>query len=204
MLTPHPRSRRVLGTLLGAVALAALAGAAYLAVPRPPAFHGTTYDQVTAAPGFALTGPAGGRVTLDDFRGTPVLLFFGYTHCPDVCPLTLAKLARVTRSLGSRGEEVRIVLVTTDPERDTPEVLSGYVRRFTPRAVGLTGDSTALRRAFRGYGVYTLPDAHGGHGEMVHSSAVYGIDREGRLQVVMDAGTREEELRDDVRALLSL
>lgn len=200
----RPRSRRVLGTTVATAALLALAGAAYLAVPRRPVFHGTTYDEATAAPGFTLVDHTGRRATLADFRGKPVLLFFGYTHCPDVCPLTMGKLARITSSLGSRAEDLRILLVTTDPERDTPAALAAYVRRFTPQAVGLTGDSTALRQAFKGYGVYTLPDEHGGHGTMTHSQAVYGIDREGRLQVVMDPGTREEELRDDVRALLSL
>ena len=200
---PSPPGR-TLGILLGAAALLALAGAGYLARTRPPEFHGTTYDAVAPAPGFALVDHTGKPATLADFRGKPVLLFFGYTHCPDVCPLTLAKLARITNSLGDEAEELRILLVTTDPRRDTPAALAEYVRRFTPQAVGLTGDSVALQRALRGYGVYTLPDEQGGHGGMTHSQAIYGIDREGRLQVVMDPGSREEELRDDVSTLLSL
>lgn len=192
---------RALSALIVAVALGLLAGAAYMAAFRgPPTFHGTTYDQVAPAAPFALTDHTGRGVTLDDYRGQVVLLFFGFTHCPDVCPLTLSKLARVTDSLGRRAEDVRILLVTVDPERDTPAVLGDYVRRFTPRAAGLTGDSVSLERAYRGYGAYTMEGHHG----MTHSSVVYGIDREGNLQVVIPPEATDEAVRDDVRALLSL
>ena len=209
-----PTRRRVLPAL-AAAALLGVAGAGYLATSRGPAFHGTTYDDVTPAAEFTLVDHAGRPAALRDFRGRVVLLFFGFTHCPDVCPLTLSKLARVTESLGTRPEELSILLVTLDPERDTPAALGGYVRRFTPLAVGLTGDSASLARAYRGYGVYTVPGTtHGGHagkhapaaaaGAMTHSTAVYGIDREGRLQVVMSPGASEDDLRDAVRTLLSL
>ncbi len=210
-----PTRRRILPAL-AAAALLGLAGAVWLAASRGPAFHGTTYDDVTPAPDLSLVDHTGRPAALRDFRGRAVLLFFGFTHCPDVCPLTLAKLARVTESLGTRPEELRILLVTVDPERDTPAALGEYVRRFTPLAVGLTGDSASLARAYRGYGVYTVPGTThgGGHagkhapaapaGAMTHSTAVYGIDREGRLQVVMSPGASEDDLRDDVRTLLSL
>ncbi|HEX2094309.1 MAG TPA: SCO family protein [Longimicrobiaceae bacterium] len=203
---------RGIGILLALAALPVLGAAGYFALAAKPAFHGTTYEEVTPAPGFTLVDHTGRKVALSDFRGEAVLLFFGFTHCPDVCPLTLGKLARVTESLGRRGEEVRILLVTVDPERDTPAALAEYVRRFTPRALGLTGDRTALEQAYRGYGVYTLPGS--GHGQphaggnhhpngMTHSTAVYGIDRQGRLQVVIPPGAPEEQIRDDVRTLLS-
>jgi protein SCO1/2 len=184
--------------LLGALGLG---GAGYLLASRPPTFHGTTYDEVTPAPPFSLVDHTGRRVTLDDYRGKAVLLFFGFTHCPDVCPLTLAKLARVTEGLGRRADDVQILLATVDPARDTPAVLGGYVKRFTPRAAGLTGDSASLARAYKGYGVYSM---RGGHHGMTHSSVVYGIDRRGRLVVVIPPEAADEAVRDDVRALLSL
>lgn len=196
------RARSLLpGLLLAGVLLLALAALWSLAPARPPEFHGTTYATVEPAASFSLVEHTGRRVTLDEYRGEVVLLFFGFTHCPDVCPLTLSKLARVTESLGKEGEEVRILLVTVDPERDTPAALGEYVARFSPRAVGLTGDSAALAEAYRGYGAYTMP---GGHHGMTHSSVVYGIDRAGMLQVVIGAEAAEEAVRSDVRALLAL
>jgi protein SCO1/2 len=198
----RPRARFVLLGLSMLLTTLLLAVAAWrLGAAGRPAFHGTTYEELEPAPPLSLVDHTGRRVTLDDYRSEVVLLFFGYTHCPDVCPLTLAKLARVTESLGRKAREVRILLVTMDPARDTPQALAGYVRRFTPRAVGLTGDPKALEAAYRGYGAYTLP---GGHHGMTHSSVVYGIDRAGRLRVVIPPEATEERVRDDVRTLLSL
>ncbi|HEV2148574.1 MAG TPA: SCO family protein [Longimicrobiaceae bacterium] len=204
--------RRALALFLLVGALG-LGGAGFLLAKRPPTFHGTTYTEVTPAPPFALTDHTGRRVTLDDYRGKVVLLFYGFTHCPDVCPTTLAKLARVAEGLGRRADDVQILLVTVDPERDTPAALGEYVRRFGPRAAGLTGDSAALAEAYRGYGVYTLEggphaaghgSASGGHRSMTHSSVVYGIDRRGRLVVVIPPEADDRAVRDDVRALLRL
>lgn len=192
--------RGLLAVFLVAAALG-LGGAGYLLANRPPTFHGTTYDEVTPAAPFTLTDHTGRRVTLDDYRGKVVLLFFGFTHCPDVCPLTLSKLARVLDGLGRRAEDVQVLLVTVDPARDTPAALGEYVERFTPRAAGLTGDSASLARAYEGYGVYSMA---GGHHGMTHSSVVYGIDRRGRLVVVIPPEATDEAVRDDVRALLSL
>jgi protein SCO1/2 len=187
--------------------------------PGSAAFHGTTYEELELAPDFALVDHDGRPVTLESYRGRPVLLFFGYTHCPDVCPLTLTRLQRSVRALGSRGEDIRILLVTNDPRRDTPPVLREYVSRFGPQAVGLTGDSAAIARAMAGYGAYTAPPnasaaapadphAHGSHAArpamLAHSSVVYGIDREGRLQVVFSEGAKQEWVDDDVRRLARL
>ncbi|HEX8272838.1 MAG TPA: SCO family protein [Longimicrobiaceae bacterium] len=194
-------SRRALLALFLLAGALGLGGAGYLLANRPPVFHGTTYDEVTPAPPFALVDQTGRRVTLDDYRGKAVLLFFGFTHCPDVCPLTLGKLARVTEGLGRRADDVQVLLVTVDPARDTPAVLGEYVKRFTPRAAGLTGDSASLAQAYKGYGVYSM---EGGHHGMTHSSVVYGIDRRGRLVVVIPPEATDEAVRDDVRALLSL
>lgn len=195
------RSGRIVLALFLLAATLGLGGAGYLLAGRPPTFHGTTYDEVTPAPPFALVDHTGRRVTLDDYRGKVVLLFFGFTHCPDVCPLTLSKLARVTDGLGRRADDVQVLLATVDPARDTPAVLAEYVKRFTPRAAGLTGDSASLARAYKGYGVYSM---QGGHHGMTHSSVVYGIDRRGRLVVVIPPEAGDEAVRDDVRALLSL
>jgi protein SCO1 len=170
------------------------------------AFHGTPYPEAEPAPDFALTDHHGNPVRLADFREETVLLFFGFTHCPDVCPLTLMRLGEVLEGLGRRAERARILLVTVDPERDTPEVLDAYVRRFGPRVTGLTGDPATLEAMRRAYGVYA--QMHPGHGDgepmVMHTDAVFGIDRSGQLRVLLHADGPEEELRADIRTLLAL
>ncbi len=194
--------------------------AAWLAASAPPAFHGTTYDPVAPAPDFRLTDPSGRAVTLADYRGRPVLVFFGYTRCTDFCPLTLDRLSRAVRDLGPRAGGARIVLVTVDPANDTPPALARYVARFGGRVEGLTGDSAALAAAWRAYSVHVAPGAspaamaHGGHHaspptaapapEVAHSGVVYGIDRRGDLRVVIPDGATAEETKDDVRSLARL
>ncbi len=200
-----------------AVAAAALVAVAALwtAMPRPAAVHGTTYEPVAPAPEFRLTDHDGRSVSLAELRGRPVLLFFGYTPCPDVCPLTLQRLARAVKALGGDADDVRVLLVTVDPARDTPAVLKAYAARFGPFVTGLTGAPEELERARRGYGAYVAERAgageHAGHGaprtslaEMVHSSVVYGIDREGNLRVVISDPATGDEVRDDVRTLARL
>jgi protein SCO1/2 len=215
---PAPSPRLALWTCV-VLMVAVVIAAAVAAAPRPaPRFHGTTYTEVLPAAEFALTDHDGRTVTLRSYRGAPVLLFFGYTHCPDVCPLTLDKLTRALRAAGA--EDVRVLLVTLDPARDTPAALKAYASRFGPAVVGLTGDSTGLAGARRGYGAYTAEvraqpatHAHGAHApqpqvaaamKTVHSGAVYGIDRRGNLQVVISETATAQEVVDDVRTLVRL
>jgi protein SCO1 len=169
-----------------------------------PAFHGTPYPEPEPAPNFTLLAHPEGEVSLSDFRGRAVLLFFGFTRCPDVCPMTLQRLRSVTEGLGRRGENVHILLVTVDPERDSPEALDEYVRQFGPNVTGLTGDPDELEALRRTYGVYAAMQAH--HPErdpmIMHTDAVFGIDRQGRLRVLLDASGSEDELRADIRTLL--
>jgi protein SCO1/2 len=216
-----PAPRLALWTCV-AVMVALVIAAAFAAAPRPaPRFHGTTYTEVLPAAEFALTDHDGRPVSLRSYRGAPVLLFFGYTHCPDVCPLTLDKLTRALRTAGGSAKDVRILLVTLDPARDTPAALKAYASRFGPAVVGLTGDSAGLAKARQGYGAYitrapTQPaaHAHGAHAsppapvaaaqKMVHPGAVYGIDRHGNLQVVISDAATPEQVVDDVRMLARL
>ncbi|HEU0301851.1 MAG TPA: SCO family protein [Longimicrobium sp.] len=200
--------------------MAALVVAAGVAIaPRPvPRFHGTTYTEVAPAAEFALVDHDGRPVSLRSYRGAPVLLFFGYTHCPDVCPLTLDRLTRALRAAGGGARDVRILLVTLDPARDTPAALKAYASRFGPAVTGLTGDSVSLATAWAGYGAYATTvaartaHAHGAHRadesapapaatKTVHSSVVYGIDRSGNLQVVISDTATPEQIADDVRTL---
>ena len=204
-LVRSPRRRALL--LVSATLLLLGAGAAAWQVveARPVRFHGTAPDDALAAADFALTDHRGQPVTLESYRGHPVLLFFGYTRCPDVCPLTLARLARATEGMGEGPNGLRIVMVTVDPEHDTPERLAEYAARFGPHVQGLTGSPEALERVRTAYGVHVAPAGHAGHGggqgALGHTPVVFGIDRAGRLRVLTDAEVSEEQLRDDARAL---
>jgi protein SCO1/2 len=171
---------------------------------RPPSFHGTPYDPPTPAPAVSLVGVDGRRVSLADFHGRPVFLYFGYTHCPDVCPLTLARVLASLRAAGDDGKSARVLFITVDPARDTPAALAEYARRQGPQVTPLTGDSAALAQVQAAYGAYVMPTTPGAHGDMSHSSAVYGIDRKGRLRVLISEMRTTEEIRDDVRTLVRL
>ncbi len=215
-----PTMKRALPILLVTVCLLG-AGGALLGVARGGGleggtdFHGTAWEPPEAAAEFRLVDHRRRPASMRDYRGEAVLLFFGYTRCPDVCPLTLARLQRVLEGMGDDAKEVRVLLVTVDPEHDSPEVLARYVARFGPRVVGLTGDTVELARVRKRYYVYAepapppLPGAadHGDHsalpsGDLNHTPQVFGIDRAGRIRVLLPMERSPQEIADDVRTLL--
>ena len=135
---------------------------------------------------FDLTAEDGRRVTADDYRGKVVVLFFGYSHCPDVCPTTLAKLAGAT-ARSSRPEDVRVLFVSVDPARDTPQVLRAYTDAFGAEIIGLSGTRDALNRLTKRYRVtygYGEPDASGDY-PVSHSSAVFVFDEQGEARLLV-------------------
>jgi protein SCO1 len=153
------------------VVVTGLTAAYALRRASPPSFHGTYLGPDMPAPDFTLDS-ADGRVSLSDFRGQAVLMFFGYTQCPDVCPFTMAKLRLALETLGDRSDRVQVLLITVDPDLDTPDRLRDYVRAFNPSFLGLTGSRPALEEITRAYGVYAgeappapAPDrpTHDGH-----------------------------------------
>jgi protein SCO1 len=176
--------------LLASLALVAMTTAtlAALALSRavPPSFHGTDLGPGIPAHEFTLLDTRGEHASLSDFRGRAVLMFFGYTHCPDVCPLTLGKLRLALEQVGDRARDVQVVLVTVDPEMDTPERMRQYLANFDAGFVGLTGTREQLETVTKAYGVYAGDpppaatdhaghgphadtDAHAGHGEDPHA-----------------------------------
>jgi protein SCO1/2 len=140
----------------------------------------------------------GQKVTAADYRGKIVLLYFGYTDCPDECPTTLANVARVLGRLGTEARRVRMLFVTVDPERDTAAVLAAYVRNFAPQIEGLRGTPDALAILARRYRVvYSVTPASAGHAYTVtHSAGTYVFDRSGRARLIV--GTLEEPRPDIV------
>ena len=150
-----------------------------------------------AAPDFTLTDQDGRPYTLSAHRGHAIALFFGYAHCPDVCPTTLSALARAKRKLGPGGEAFDVVLVTVDPARDNPATLKRYVRLFDPTFVGLTGSEAQLDPVYAAYHVYHQVDAGKGSANgyiVAHSSAVQFISPDGRLRGTGDWSDSPDEL----------
>ena len=152
----------------------------------------------------ALTDHTGKARTLADFRGKAVVLFFGFTHCPDVCPTTLADMAQVKRKLGPLGERVQVLFVTVDPERDTQDKLAKYVPAFDPSFLGLRGDPEATRAVAKEFKVYfeKRPGATPGEYSVDHSAQSYVIDPQGRLRLFVRHERIGEDLAPDLRTLL--
>ena len=151
-----------------------------------------------------LTDHTGRPRKLEDFRGKVVVVFFGYTHCPDVCPTTLAELAGVMKELGPDAQRVQVLFGTVDPERDTREVLARYVPSFNPAFLGLYGDADATARAAKSFKVfYQKQPQDGGAYTVDHAAGTYILDAEGRLRLFGQYGVGAPALLHDIRALLA-
>lgn len=150
-----------------------------------------------------LTDHNGKPRTLADFRGKVVTVFFGFTHCPDACPATLAEMAQVVKELGADGAKVQVLFVTVDPERDTQQVLRQYVPAFNPAFLGLYGDANATARAAKEFKVYyhKQPAPNGGY-SVDHSAGTFILDREGRLRLFAPYGQGATAILHDIRFLL--
>lgn len=154
---------------------------------------------------FTLTDPAGTRRSLSDFRGSLILLYFGFTYCPDVCPTDLLAMGNLIRSLGVDGDALQPVFVTLDPERDTPEVLRAYVASFHPRFIALTGTEDEIRRVATSYKVFFQKVRPKGVDTYFidHSAYVFLLDREGRFATLFPPGTPQERMAILVREQLT-
>ncbi|GAB4541998.1 MAG: SCO family protein [Anaerolineae bacterium] len=167
-------------------------------------FKGAAYPEPRMAPDFELTTGDGGRFRLSDRRGDVVLLFFGYTSCPDVCPTTLAEARRILQGLEDDVERVTFLFITVDPERDTPEVLATYTGAFHPAIIGLTGTPAELEAVRQAYGVFAEKEVLEGAaaGYIVnHTARVFLVDAEGRLRLSYSFGTSPEDILADIRHL---
>ncbi|MBI3961298.1 MAG: SCO family protein [Deinococcus sp.] len=186
--------------LLGLVITAglALAVAGTGLFTRPYVFHGSLIDPPVPAVDFALTDQFGQPFHLSQQTGNVVLLFFGYTSCPDECPATLAQLKQVRAQLGNQAERVRVVFITVDPEQDTQEHIGEFLARFDPAFTGLTGSTAELEPVWRSYGVYQAKRT-----ELVeHTSRIYAIDPRGNLRLTYPIETSDNDLARDIQQLL--
>ena len=194
--------RRALLAMLASAALGlALGGCVQRQLPD----HMIDISGLVAPLAFHLTDQDGQPVSAADYRGDVVLLYFGYTHCPDACPTTLATLADALAHLGPQANRVRVLFVTVDPRRDSTAVLKRYVNDFGPQFVGLRGTHAQLTRVIKRYRVSyhdEKPDASGAY-EVDHSSAVFIFGRDGRARLLAQEGAPANVLTADVHQLLT-
>jgi protein SCO1/2 len=185
---------------LAALGLALLASCS----PDGPKFRSTDITGADFGKELSLTAHDGKPRTLADFRGKLVVLSFGYAHCPDICPTTLAETAAAMKALGTDAAQVQVLFVTVDPERDTAEVLSKYIPAFDARFLGLTGDPAAIQRAAKEFKIFyekrqgSAPGAY----TVDHSGQTYVIDAQGRLRLLVRHERLAEDLAQDLRTLL--
>jgi len=188
------------GTLLGC----SLIG--WLALPhwRGHVVHGFAMQPPKPAADFTLTAHTGERVSLHDFRGKLVLLYFGYTFCPSVCPTTLANVAQVLHQLGAKANQVQLLMISVDPERDTPDRLAAYVPHFHPSFIGLTGSTADIAAVAPRFGIYYEKEEGTAvtDGMVSHSATLMVIDPQGVMRSIIPFGTAVQDMAADVAFLL--
>lgn len=167
-------------------------------------FIGSDVSDVTLKSDFSLSDHNGTPRKLADFRGKVVAMFFGYTHCPDVCPTTMADMARGLKLLGDKANNVQVLFVTLDPERDTPEVLKKYVPSFYPDFLGLRGDEAQINQVTQDFKVYFLKQASNSKAGYTidHTAGVYVFDKTGKLRLIMKNGQSPQDIAHDLGLLL--
>ena len=190
---------RISAILLILLTFAALAGCA-----QPYTFRGTELVGDKPAPDFTLTGAGGQQVSLSDLRDKVVVLYFGYTFCPDVCPTTLTDMKQVMKLLGKKADDVQFIMVSVDPERDTPEKLNEYVTYFDPRFIGLTGTPEEVVTAATPFGViFEKHEGTAATGYLVdHTATLSVIDKDGRMRLLFPFDADPKDIAADLQHLI--
>jgi protein SCO1/2 len=198
-----PSMKRVMwaGAVVLVLVVAALIGWWNL----PPELHGIQLQSPRVADDFTLETSTGEPMSLSDFRGKYVVLFFGYTYCPDVCPTTLNDLQQMVKELGEkRAENVQIIMVSVDPERDTPEQLAQYLAFFNPNFIGMTGTVEDIQPVASQFGIYF--ERHEGSADtgylVDHTAAVTVIDPEGYVRMIFTNGVKGADMASDIAYLM--
>lgn len=159
----------------------------FLAFTYYSARKGNEIEPVKLGVPFSLIDQNGAPITEAAFQGHPTVLFFGFTHCPEVCPTTLFEMAGWLKALGDEGKDLRVFFISVDPERDTPEVMKGYTAAFTDRITGITGDPKEVEKVIKGWKIYArkVPTENGDY-TMDHTASVMLLDRDARLKSTID------------------
>jgi protein SCO1/2 len=185
-------------------ALCAIALVAVACSPKPEKFKGTDISQVEWGGDFELTAHTGRRAKTSDFRGKVLVLFFGYTHCPDICAPTLAKLAETVKALGPDAARVQVLFVTVDPKHDTPAQLAGFLPKFNPAFVGLTGSEAEITAVARDYKIafHANPQARADRTLVDHFGGLMIKDAAGKLRLTIKNDAPVADITHDLRLLL--
>ena len=191
---------RALPVFFSLLLFAATAGAA-----ASSGLKSGVFEPPRMAPDFSLRSTAGTDLQLSRYRGKLVILEFGYTSCPNVCPESLAMLAQARQKLGALADQVQVVFVTVDPERDTADLLRKYLAAFDPTFVGVTGTPAQMEKVRQDYGITAKKEMVGGsktNYAVHHSSYLYFVDRQGSLRGLMPFGRTADDIVHDARILL--
>jgi protein SCO1/2 len=197
--------KKILWVGLLSLALVATAISLTVVFAKPARFHGTSYNEpYPRAPQVELIKLNGETFRLSDQKGKIVLLFFGYTSCPDVCPTTLAEFKQVMDGMGDKAKSVQVVFVSVDPERDTPEKIQQYVEHFNPNFIGLSGSTDQLEIIWDNYGVFReRVESDSAFGYIInHTARTYLIDADGNLRLSYGFQTPVENIVSDLEILL--
>jgi protein SCO1/2 len=193
-----PTHRHIVAVAAAAALIAFAAGC------KPPSFHGTAYEPPEKAPPVLLRQTSGGDFSLADQRGSVVLLYFGYTHCPDICPTTLTEWKRLKTALGRDASRVRFVFISVDPARDDPATLQRYVRRFDPDFIAATADSATLANVEHSFHVTSAREETGSANgyAVTHPAQTFVVDKRGDLRLLYSLGMDTNDVVSDIRQLL--
>jgi protein SCO1/2 len=185
-----PRNKLLISLSLLAFGLTACAA------PKP-AFHNEVINPPVAAAEIKMTDHNGKDFQLSSERGKVILLYFGFVNCPDECPLTMAHIKQALETLGDQAQNVQVVMVSTDPVRDTPEALGNFLEAFNSSFIGIPGTPEELAKVYKDYGVTVLD------GGETHSSYTYVIDQNGNLRLTFSPDTQPDDITADLKILLT-
>jgi protein SCO1/2 len=173
---------------------------------KPLEWNGTNIFGMVPDLSFALTGPENTVIESSSLQGKAVLVFFGFTNCPNVCPTTLTQLAVIRKKLGPAADKLQITLVSVDPGRDTPEVMKNYTASFGPWLLGLTGTEQALTTLRETYGVYAAMESSESKGQynVMHSAAIFAFDSQGKARLLISDVHDTEAVLSDLKKLATL
>jgi protein SCO1/2 len=193
-----------LTSLLAALLLALSASAAAADPANPLGLKSGVFEPPRMAPDFTVRGSNGKELKLSQFRGKLVLLEFGYTSCVDVCPVSLAMLAQARKQLGAQADQMQVIYVTVDPERDTEERMRNYLGAFDPTFIGATGTPQQMARVRQEYGITATKKPIEGSKDYIvgHSSYLYFVDRKGSLRALLPYGRSADDVVHDAKLLL--
>ena len=200
----QPNRRRAVKTVVGLVALSVASGFLSGCTPDKPRFKSIDLTGADYAQGFSLADHNGQLRTLKDFAGKVVVVFFGFTQCPDVCPTSMAELAQVKQLLGPDGDKMQAIFITVDPERDTPEMLKAYMSNFDPTFLALRPTPEQLAQVAKDFKIYykKVDGKTTGSYTMDHSAGSYIFDEKGRIRLYNRYGSGVELLASDIRLLI--